>query len=112
MGKVVSLDAWRKEKEEKELDDLSELVKDMISELDIDQEQLAKPYFTELTGYDDLGMPTASVLLEPDIKSCCSTLGWVSYVLVSLNEKDSAKKVDSIIDDLEKKLYLSKGGKK
>ena len=103
MDNVISLKSWKRKKQEEEVDELSKKVKDIIDELDIDMVEVSQPYFTELTGYDNLGLPVSHVMLEPNVKSCCSTLAWVSYVLIGLGEKDAANEVDSIVEKLEAK---------
>jgi len=101
MNNIISLDGWKKQKLEEEVDELSKRVSDMIEELDIDKESVAGSYFTEVTGYNNLGLPISTVLLEPTISSCTSALAWVSYVLVGLGEKDAAAEIDAVVEKLE-----------
>ena len=103
MDNIISLDRWKKKKLEEEVDELSIKVNDIIEELDIDMESISGPYFTEITGYDSLGLPISNVLLEPTVSSCTSALAWVAYVLVGLGEKEAASEVDAVVTKLEAK---------
>jgi len=104
---VISIADYRKQKEVEELDDLAERVMTAIRDLDIDPSEAQQSVFiTPLTGYDDIGLASVSnVQLNPTRESCCSTLGWVSYVLGGLGEHEAANDLDNIIARLEAKVY-------
>ena len=106
MSNVIQFSKYKKQQEEAEYHDLADRVMDIIQNLDIDESEVPKMYMTELDGFNDLGVASVSnIYLNPTSQSCCSTLGWVSYILASLGEHQAANDIDNIITQIENKRH-------
>ena len=110
MSDIVNLAEYKAKKEkenDEEINELAERVKALVDSLDL--EDLHKPYYSASIfppdTYDSTGMMYyQGTVLTNSVSSCCSTLGSVSYMLVSLGKVDEANAIDEIIDKLEKGL--------
>ena len=119
--KVVDLMAWKRRKEEEELDALRAKVNEMIEEYSEELEpQMYPSVYTDAslgtidwlnlfglnyTGYDskvNTGLNThADIVLEPTKESCTRTLAWVSYVLSDMGMTEASNMVEDVIRHID-----------
>ena len=110
MSNVISFAKYKQQRDEEEYSNLADRVMDIIHNLDIDPNETPKMIVTDLDGYNDIGVASLSnIYLDPSLQSCCSTLGWVAYILTSLGENDAANDIDNVITRLENKIQTTRG---
>ena len=129
--KVVDLAAWKRKREEEELEELrarvDELIDEHADELEpkmypaIFEDDLPKhwimddalgtiewfaasDYVFDPVKYTPTGLTThADIVLEPNIASCSKTLAWVSYILNDMGMTKASDMVEDVIAVLDSK---------
>ena len=115
-GKVVNLAAWKKRREEKELEELRTRVEALVEELDLENDPMLFPtHFSDPSmgmvnwfppelehGYGETGMTThADIVLERNINSCSKTLAWVAFILSDMGLTDESNTLEELIRHLD-----------
>ena len=121
--KIVDLAAWKRKREEEELDDLRARVNELIDEYADELEPKMYPsifeddalgtvdwfpvHDAEINSWDPIkytptGLTThADIVLEPNIASCSQTLAWGSYILNDMGMTKASDMVEDVIAVLD-----------
>ena len=115
--KVVDLAAWKRKKEEAELDALRVKVDEIIEEYgdELEPKMYHPSVYTDMSlgAFDWLSifglgtggymtkktneLNTHDIVLEPTKESCTKTLAWVSYILNDMGMVDASNMVEEVI---------------